>query len=284
MRFGTDAPRTGRERALAVAERHVESEYSNDIEQILPTVSTRDAFFPLVFAGPDGSFSAQVYEGADGPRRFYARRATEIHLEGSDNLTMVVADWYTIRHSIGTITLKEELGASRAGKLAKSPTVIVFPIADDGIVGELAWSKYDIDTCIAMTAQDADFSEVHDKPLRTQRLVEDFVAAWRAADAQRLDTLLGKDCFRVGKVVDSEYQPLSNVAYTHRESVLSSLADGPGGEVSVIAQYVTGWFAVVEYSIRQRERGTRRQVVCLYPLDSDRILGEISYAIESADA
>jgi hypothetical protein len=281
MKFGTDIPQTGRERALAVAERHVDSEYSNDIEQILPTVSAKDAFFPIVFAKPDGSFSAEVYEGADGPRRFYTRRNAEIHLEGSDNLTMIVADWYTIRHSIGTVTLKEAMGAQRAGKLAKSPTVIVFPIAEDGIIGELPWSEYDIDTCIEMTAVDVDWSEVHTAPLLTRRLVEDFVTAWQTADTTRLDALLGKACFRVAKVVDAAYQPLRSVADTDRESVLSSYSAGPGGQVSVIAQYVTGWFAVVEYSIRMAANGAARRMVCVYPIDNQRILGEISYAIES---
>jgi hypothetical protein len=278
MKFGTSRPGTAREGALAVAERHVESEYTNDIEKILPTVSSKDCFFPIVIRLPDGTFVIEVYEGTSGARDFYTRRATELHLEGSDNLSLMVGDWYTVRHSVGTITCKEGLGVERAGKLAKSPTVIVFPIAEDGIVGELPWAKHDLDTCIAMTADGSTMPDVNEDPVAAATLISDYVDAWQNRSRGRLDELYAESCFRVAHSVDAGHANGRTIRQTVREDILGSLAAGPGGELSVISQHVTSWYGVVEYSIGTGEG--RYRLIAVYAIENGHILGETSYAMK----
>jgi hypothetical protein len=283
MKFGTPKPVTDRERALGVAERHVESEYTNDTEVILPTTSKKDAFFPIVFRKPDGSFQIEVFEGDGEPRGFYSRRATEIHLDGSDNITLLVADWYTVRHSIGTITLKEAMGDHRAGKQAKSPTVIIFPIADDGIIGELPWARFDLDTCIAKTAAGLPMADEHKDPIASSQLISNFVDAWKAGDRDALDSMLGNETFRVARVVDPSYSTTESHSQTERSDVLDYYAAGPAGTLSTISQHITEWFAVVEYTFELPEAhaASRRKAICLYPLEGGKVLGEISYSIDS---
>jgi hypothetical protein len=283
MTLGNCDGLTAREHAMIIGERHVDSEYSNDIEQILPTVSTKDSFFPIVARKPDGEFFVQMYDGPCSARPFYAKRATEIDLEASDNLTLLVGDWWTARHSIGTVTLKEGLGAQRAGKRMTAPTVIAFPVAQDGLIGELAWNPYGVDEAIALTETGSTLPEEHQDPVATTTYVGKFVEAWQQADAPALDGLLNDQCFRIAKVVDADYKLLSLVSTTVRDEVLKSLAAGPPGHAQVISRHITAWFAIVEYRtiLPAGSSAQYRRSICVYALQAGQVLGEISYAIES---
>ena len=284
VRFdGLDDPRV---RALTTVQAHVDSEFTNDVEQIMPTISTRDVYFPIVTKGPGDWYKVDLIVDTASAREYYRMTRDLYEVLSSVHVNGLASDWYTVRASVGRLALRAGTPFGHPGLEVDNPSVVIFPVADDGIIGEVLWTKYDFGDVVNAAAAGKPMP-VHDSdPDRSRRHAET-LRAWLAArtrgDVAALEILLSDPCCLVSKVVDpTDYRTLELHTLTERSALIGHLRDEPVPQnLQVVTQLVTDWYAVVEARHGHGIDGPIRRRVMIVPFAADgRIVGELAYSIQ----
>jgi hypothetical protein len=112
---------------------HIRAEWTQDVQQVIDTLAT-DAPLAWTFAAPkddDGSFFFLAGTTVDGIREQYEWLRESIELHDWDALLELRQGWYTMAQGVCTLTRLPD------GVESKGETVTMFPVGDDGILGEL---------------------------------------------------------------------------------------------------------------------------------------------------
>jgi hypothetical protein len=112
---------------------HIRAEWTQDVQQVVDTLAT-DAPLAWTFAAPqgdDGSFFFLAGTTVEGIREQYEWLRESIELHDWDALLELRQGWYTMTQGVCTLTRLPE------GVESKGETVTMFPVGDDGILGEL---------------------------------------------------------------------------------------------------------------------------------------------------
>lgn len=284
VRFdGLDDPRL---RALATVQAHVDSEFTNDVEQIMPTISTRDVYFPIVTKGPGDRYEVDLIVDTAGAREYYRKTRDLYDVLSSVHVNGLVSDWYTVRASVGRLTLRDGTPFGNPGLEVDNPSVVIFPVADDGIIGEVLWTRYDFGDVVNAAAagnpvpvQDSD----PDRSRRNAETLRTWLAARARGDIAALEGMISDPCCLVSKVVDpTDYRTLELHTRTDRSALIGYLRDEPVPQnLRVVTQLVTDWYAVVEVRHGHGLDGPIRRRVMILPFAADgRIVGELAYSIQ----
>jgi len=121
------------ERSGELMWRHIESEYTQDPYKIVDTLAT-DAPLAWTLAREgdgEGSFRFLAGSTVDEIRGQYEALREELEIHGWRALLEIRQGWYTV--SQGVCTLKLVPG----GETTRGETVTLFPVGNDGILGEL---------------------------------------------------------------------------------------------------------------------------------------------------
>jgi hypothetical protein len=113
--------------------RHIESEYTQDVDEIAGTLAT-DAPLAWTLAfetGDAGSFRFLTGTTVEEIRGQYRALREQIEIQNWDALLEIRQGWYTVTQ--GVCTLKRV----PSGEISKGETVTLFPVGDDGVLGEL---------------------------------------------------------------------------------------------------------------------------------------------------
>jgi hypothetical protein len=120
--------------AAAFAWEHLRAEYTQDIEQVLDTLAT-DAPLSWTLASvvdeDDGSATYLAGTTLEEIRAQYQGMRTFVEIHGWDALVEIRESWYTLTQGVVTLKMVE------TGEFTRSETVTMFPIGDDGILGEV---------------------------------------------------------------------------------------------------------------------------------------------------
>jgi hypothetical protein len=113
--------------------RHIESEYTQDVDEIAGTLATDAPLaWTLAFeAGDAGSFRFLTGTTVEEIRGQYGALREQIEIQNWDALLEIRQGWYTVTQ--GVCTLKRV----PSGEISKGETVTLFPVGDDGVLGEL---------------------------------------------------------------------------------------------------------------------------------------------------
>jgi hypothetical protein len=119
--------------ALDTTLAHVASEASNDAPTIMATVSEHVCY--LMPDVSDPGLPIAVLTDRDGVERFYRNERTFLQVVGSSDLMEVSTDWYVFHEGLAdTVEVA-------SGRQFRHSYVVLFPVADDGIVGEILWPR-----------------------------------------------------------------------------------------------------------------------------------------------
>jgi len=276
-----------RARALATVQAHVDSEFTNDVDQIMPTISTRDVFFPIVTTGRDDRYEVDMIVDTPVARQYYRNTRDLYDVLSSVHVNGIASDWYTVRASVGRLALRPGTPFGHPGLEVDNPSVVVFPVADDGIIGEILWTKYDFGDVVNAAADGRPITVQGPDPDRSRANAErlkEWIAARARGDIATLETLMADKCCLVAKVVDAAHQTLELHSVTDRSMLVRHLRDEPVPQnLKVLTQLVTDWYAVVELRLRHGVDGPTRRRIMIVPFAADgRIVGELAYSLQIA--
>ena len=109
--------------------RHVRSEETNDVGQVMATVSQEVCYMLPDVTG--ASLELVVLTDRAAVQDYYADERNFMEIVSSTVLVGLTTDWYTFHESVST-TREVATGGQYQNDVA-----ILFPVADDGIVGEI---------------------------------------------------------------------------------------------------------------------------------------------------
>jgi hypothetical protein len=121
------------ERSGALMWEHIRAEWTQDVDAVARTLAT-DAPLAWTFAAPgaeSGEFFFIAGTTVDAIRDQYAWLRQSIELWKWDALLEIRQGWYTMSQGVCTLTQVP------SGVESKGETVTMFPVGDDGILGEL---------------------------------------------------------------------------------------------------------------------------------------------------
>jgi hypothetical protein len=119
--------------ALRCASRHVLSERTNDVGRVMETISQTVCYMMPNVTSPDGELV--VLTDRDAVRDFYAEERTFMEVIESTVVVDLTADWYTFLEAVSTTR------QVATGTLHQNDVVVLFPVADDGIIGEILLAR-----------------------------------------------------------------------------------------------------------------------------------------------
>ena len=214
--------------AMQAVERHVKSEYTWDLDLVVGTVCKDARYAMMIKPG-----TIDVINGEAGVRAFYERVLKNFHLLRTVHVLQIVTDWYVLFESR---PLRLDVNTNQ---VIKKKTIVLFPVANDRIVGEFIW--------------DADsqglWREKHSKPgdqdideTDACRVIDRWENALRSRNYEVAAGLLTDDCVWIGRDYFDAAGPLVELLGVER-----------------ILGHFKAWDAAVEiesYAIAQRSSST----------------------------
>jgi predicted SnoaL-like aldol condensation-catalyzing enzyme len=262
------------EAAAALAWKHLHAEYTQDIDQVLATLAT-DA--PLSWT------LAEVVDEDDGSARYVAgttideiraqyegmRHFVEIH--GWEALVEIRESWYTLTHGVVTLKMVE------SGEFMRSETVTMFPIGEDGILGEVqvggVGTRRDVSPAPASSSVVPDETQ---RRLDALHAHDAYVQAFRAEDVSALVAANRANGAAAIRNYLTEQSTVLNVsgAAALGEYYASFFDRYHVRDVQLVNRIAESWyvFAELHWSVEERNGAHRTLEFCTAetaPLDAD---------------
>jgi hypothetical protein len=244
------------ERSGALMWEHIEAEWTQDVQKVAETLAT-GAPLAWTFAAPgeeDGTFYFIGATTVDEIREQYAWLRTSIELWNWDALLEIRQGWYTMSQGVCTLTQVP------SGIESKGETVTMFPVGDDGILGELQ-----VTTVGRMSdgRLPSDGGELPVKRLAALAAHDEYLAALRAGDVDR---------------IVAAHSPKGAVAirnYLSDESSLLNVGDLDGlrtyfesfyerfhvRDIGLVVRMAEAWYVFAELRWEVEERAGDRRVL-----------------------
>ncbi len=228
--------------------RHVASEETNDVAQVMATVSAEVCYMLPDVTGT--SPELVVLTDRTEVQGYYADERNFMEIVSSTVLVGLTTDWYTFHESVST-TREVATGGHYQNDVA-----ILFPVADDGIVGEILAARRPWHEVYAGVPDPADAVGAPEVAARRREA--------QGAHQAFLESLAG------GADAAGFFEPAARIAV--RDPTVASgayVASGPGGvggrcdlvgraieepELHVINRVVGDWYVFAEWAVRGRAR------------------------------
>lgn len=279
--------------ALDTTAAHVDSEASNDAAVIMETVSEDVCY--LMPDVSDPALPVAVLTDRGAVERFYRAERSFLRVVGSSDLMELSTDWYVFHEGLAdTVEVA-------SGRQFRHNYVVLFPVASDGIVGEILWPRISLAEVYAAEGPPAveGPSTVDERLGRRHRHRS---AHGALLDALRQgDALAGTALWAPGArlAVRQDLPGATGVvegkgpdAVAERVGALVNSFDEP--EVRVLNRLVGDWYVFADWVVRGRLRtsvgdraaGTRVEARTASILAFDhrsRIVAELGYGLDLAE-
>lgn len=279
--MSVNAPLDAVVHSIVTAERHIETEFREDLPATLASVSGRPRYAMTPKPG-----QLDVVTTPEGVRDFYEGSRSTFQPMATRHRLQIATDWYVFYEGVPSRLRRD------TGQEYTINTVVLFPATEDGIVGEFLWERYDE---AAQPAGQVDNGPAYELPLgavRSLRLHESYLAGLRAADIEGVRELLAEDClWATRNYLDStDNDPM--VRAEGRIATLEHLTRWTGDheivDVSVINRYAADWYVFAEelYTVRTRsgpDAGVEQEyrLASVYPVTGDGLLqGLLGYGTD----
>ncbi len=174
---------------LAKVMAHLRAEFSNDVDQIMDTVAPDPRFF--IVTREQGKLELEVAETPEAVRAHYVNLRTSLDVLRSRQIRRIVSDWFVLQQSVATMRPRGDDHSGDQRDFAVD-TAVLFPIAAEGILGEIPWNRTSF--AEAMGSRTIHHEPPTEELMETVDLHESFLAAWCSADESRVVELLDEDC------------------------------------------------------------------------------------------
>jgi hypothetical protein len=272
-------------------EEHVAAELRNKVPEIVETVSKWDVHYALLSRMKRG-LALELVEDREGARRYYSGTREAYSIVTTYHLQEVNTSWYAFHESTGVVKHVGLMdGVEPTGNELYVPTAILFPTWSDGIIGEIAWSRFDMaeiargNTPIKPPPP-APASYVASLQLRNQRLHMQFLDAWKGGRVADMLSLIDEECCSVVRTVepdgDRRGRTVARTKADHERYWLSPESLRPQN-VRVMNLVVTDWYVFAEYLFVLDLNGDRvqRDLAVLYPVTEDgKLVGQLAYGLD----
>ncbi len=268
--------------------RHVDAEFTSDPAVIMGTVS-RAPFFPILVRGVPFTVLTDVVAVHD----YYVNRLGGFEVVDTTRVYEHRTDWYGMNESIATVRhVGSYQGVPGDGRTYRVHSAVLFPVDDDGIVGELEWTRFDFVDIFRGSARLPEPPSGEDAHLplarldavrRHQRMFE----ALARGDSDAVLAELTDDCRWAARCAPggAGEPPRDVVAVGHhaiRDAVAATVSMVGGGEVQLLHRYATEWFVCSEHAIHPGSGPTLR-MASLSPVAADgRFLAHLAYTVTAA--
>jgi hypothetical protein len=177
------------EENLAKVMAHLRAEFSNDVDQIMDTVAPDPRFF--IVTREQGTLKLEVAETPETVRAHYVNLRSSLDVVRSRQIRRIVSEWFVLQQSVATMRTR---GGETTGDSHDFPvdTAVLFPIADEGILGEIPWNRTSF--AEAMATRTTHHEPPTEELMETVDLHEAFLAAWCSGEAAKIVDLLEEDC------------------------------------------------------------------------------------------
>ena len=278
--------------ALGRAQAHVRSETSNSVDTIMATVSQT-----VCYIMPDVSKSElpiAVLTDRDEVRQYYSDERNFLEVVDASDLAEVSTDWYVFHEGLATTT------EVRTGKQFSHTYAVLFPVAEDGIIGEILWPRQSLaDLYAGKLLEDAERPRSHSEMLairqRHLKAHDSYLAAFTSGDLARVVDHWSADA-RVAVRHEGNGRSLVLEGTGHDAvgrrvaTVLDGLVDP---EIHVLSRLAGDWYVFADWIIRGRLRtdrgdsiGRRVELRCasIHPMTTESLIfGELAYGLDAVE-
>ncbi len=176
---------------LAKVQAHLQAEFSNDIDQIMASVTSDPRF--AIITRENGQLEFEVPETLDGVREHYLNLRSTLDVLRSRQIRRIIGDWFVFQQSVATMRPRAaaDAGLGAAHDFAVD-TAVLFPLAADGILGEIPWNRLSFGEF--QTVHSRHHEPATEELMNTVDLHEAFLAAWREGDPEGVAQLMVDDC------------------------------------------------------------------------------------------
>lgn len=272
--------------ALATTVAHVRSETTNSVETIMGTVSSS-----VCYLMPDVSQSALPITPLlerDQVAEYYREERSFLEVVDACDLVELSSDWYVFHEGVSTT---REVAT---GKTFQHTYAVLFPVAADGIIGEILWPRQSLNDLYAgRRAAGAGEALTPDELLalrrRHQATHDRYLAALRSGDVGAARALWSDDAriaVRVGGPgTGTVRQGAGSATVEQRVRELCTVMEAP--EVTVLQRVVGEWYLFADWVIRGRMPGSdatvELRIASIHPMTrSSEIAGELGYGLDHA--
>jgi hypothetical protein len=172
---------------LRTVDRHIQSEYTNDIPTIMATISASPRY--ALTSGQSGTPLLTVLNNRDEVASYYAWTHQSHHEPiGTRHPKQVVTDWYVFCEALPS---QRPVGGS---EIVLTNYALLFPFADDGMIGEIMWKRSVFEEPTDFEDGDITVSAPFASgDTRSLRLFESFADATAASDGSLLRSMTTKE-------------------------------------------------------------------------------------------
>lgn len=171
---------------LRTIDRHIQSEYTNDVPTIMGTISAKPRY--ALTSGQTGTPLLTVLNNREDVASYYAWTHQSHHEPiATRHPKQVVTDWYVFCEALPS---QRPVGQK---EIVLTNYALLFPFAEDGMIGEIMWKR-------SVFQEPSDFEDSDIKvtapfaagDTRSLRLFESFAEAIASGDASRLQSITSK--------------------------------------------------------------------------------------------
>ena len=280
-------------RTIAHVERHVGAEETNNIDEIMDSV-TKDARFVVPVAEADGR-TFHIITTHEGVRQYYHDSRNQYEIVRSLHLKQIATDWYVFYESMATTRPVQVVdGARQVGGEQTGNSIVLFPTTRDGIVGEMPWSKFS-----GLAVEGAARAAEPASPLpmlqyRNTQAHDRYLAGLQAGDIDGALALLTDDFL----LATRNYYLAGGPFFSGRGKeaarkyldAMSKSVDVLG--ITILNRIVHDWYVFAELLFRVRQKGRlfgvqptgaefQVRTAAMHPMSQDgRIAGEVGYGTD----
>src|SRR5437016_5055316 len=121
---------------------HLAAEKSNDVEAIVATFVPECRF--AMASRAEGAAPVFVATDKAGARAHYTGVRAHSELVDTLYLRELVSDWCVFFELVSTLRhVGERVGITRRGDTYRVSTAVLFVVAEDGVVAEIPWRRFD---------------------------------------------------------------------------------------------------------------------------------------------
>lgn len=279
-------------RTIAHVERHVRAEESNDIDEIMDSI-TKEARFVVPVADASGR-TFQIITTHQGVRRYYEDSRNSYEIVRSLHLKQIATDWYVFYESMATTRPVQVVnGARKIGGEQTGNSIVLFPTTRDGIIGEMPWGRFS-GLAVEGARKANGASPLPMLQRRNTQVHDRFLSALQAGDVDGVLAPLADDFLLAtrnyyltgGPFFSGRGKP---AARKYLEAMYRSV-DVLG--ITILNRIIHDWYTFAELLLRLRHKGALLGVpptgaefhvrtAAMYPMTEDgQIAGEVGYGTD----
>ena len=245
---------------------------TNDLDNILPTLSSWDSHYAVLSAQADGAFNLRTAFTAEEAREYYAANVTAFtYLDDEKRFYDHQGRWFSVVDSTFSLNMLPN-GPMFTG-MRGVHVVLTWP---DGVIGQLYWGE-------PSWVQPFD---VRDPKEFTDKLIA-YEDAWRSGNMEARLAMIEDQTCSVGRVAELSGTRRSRFVARTKDDLRAAWSSATAGkvlELNRLHHIVSTYYVFVVHRVVLKVGGARvvREVATLLPIGPNRkFIGELSYAFEA---